>query len=270
MIRRGRRKQNLKDFTKDSLIRHAKQLLYNRWMLLTPPPVEPDKVYDTLLTDEQHRAMELLDATMPSCLERGSQVNVIFDVPAQIKTPIHNKIHEAKYLQLHLPNQRILPNTETYTGTRSPHHRFLVSALPSDMRESLQEWARNWMRAQAETAEVIDKLDSLFTACNTLGQAKRIWPQITGLLTEQAQNKLAQAKVRSPYPDGVLLRDPDVWDDKAHNYKLIGLRKEWEPPALQWYDDRLTESLCLPMQCTLEDSQLERFSLKIDYKFISG
>lgn len=260
-MRRGRRQQNIKDFTSGQLLQHGTWLMYNRWRLLAPHPFEPKAVRDALLTDGQHKAIQLLTMTMPSCLVRTSEVNVVFDRPVAITTK-NGQIHEAKFLTLNLPNAEPMPTTMIYRGV--PVHRFELTSLPKDMQEGLVEWARNWLTHQSETAEVLAKFTRLFGVCGTLGQVVRVWPQVKSLLTELAQQTLAEAKVKSPYPEAVLVRSSD-WDDTKGNYKLLGLKDEWTPEALQWYDDRLTEALCLPEVYTKEDAVHNRWPLEVNF-----
>lgn len=258
---RGHRLQNIKDFTSTLLVHHGTWLMYNRWRLLAPHPFEPKDVRDALLTDGQHKAIQLLDMTMPTCLERTSEVNVVFDRPVAITTK-NGQIHKAKFLTINLPDAMPMPTTMIYRGV--PVHRFELTSLPKDMQDGLVEWARNWLTHQSEAREVVDKFIRLFDVCNTLGQAVRVWPQVKSLLTERAQQKLAEAKVRSPYPEAVLERSSD-WDDAKGNYKLLGLKDEWTPETLQWYDDRLTESLCLPEVYTKEDAVHNRWPLEVNF-----
>ena len=259
-MRYRRRQQNIKDFTGAQLIQHGGWLMYNRQRLLAPPPFEPEKIYDALLTGEQHKAIELLQRTMPSMLSMGAEVNAVFDRDVVVTTSTGHK-HRAKYLEINLPANRVVPDTGLYT-TSGPSHRFLVSALPRDIQDGLQEWARRWLILDAETCEVTARLGALFSVCNTVGQAVRVWPQVKSLLTQRAQTKLAEAKVKSPYPEAVLERSSD-WDDEKNNYKLIGLKDAWKPEALQWYDDRLTEALCLPEVHTKEEAALSNWPLKV-------
>lgn len=256
-----RRQQNIKDFTSDALIAQGKWLMYNRWRLLAPHPFEPGAVYDAVLTDEQHKAFELIERTIPTSASHGDTVNLIFDREVAITTKNGQK-HKAKFLELNLPSPRIVPDTSTYRN--APPHKFYVTSLPREMQEGLQEWARAWLTHQSESAEVLAKFGALFQVCNTIGQAVRVWPQVRSLLTERAQNKLAEAKVRSPYPEAVLERGSD-WDENKGNYKVIGINEAWTPEALQWYDDRLTEALCLPEVYTKEDSHFDRWPLKVEF-----
>lgn len=256
-----RRQQNIKNFTSDQLIAHGKWLMYNRWRLLAPHPFEPDAVYNALLTDEQHKAFEMIERTMPTSANHGNEVNLILDREIAITTK-NGQRHKGTFLELNLVAARIVPDTSTYRNT--PPHKFYLSSLPREMQEGIQEWAHKWLLHQSESAEVLAKFDALFLACNTIGQAVRVWPQVKSLLTERAQNKLAEAKVRSPYPEAVIERSND-WDDNKGNYPIIGVKDEWTEKGLQWYDERLTEALCLPEVYTKEDAHFGRWPLKAEF-----
>lgn len=76
------------------------------------------------------------------------------------------------------------------------------------------------------------------------------------MLPERAQIKLAEAKARSPYPPDVLEPDGDT-----QHWKL---KSEWRPEALEWYDERLTEAMCLPLE--FDETTGARWSIEIEKK----
>lgn len=87
-------------------------------------------------------------------------------------------------------------------------------------------------------------LRKLFVVCNTMGQIKRVWPNACTLLPESAQLILRNAKVQSPYPDGVRITRTDGNGCTSYGPDIDPC---WSAENLSWFDDRLTEALCLPM-----------------------
>ena len=66
--RRRRNSQNVKDFSHEVLKKHAMKILFNRWQLLTPPPLDTNAMWDSLITEDQHAAFKLIQDTLPSAL----------------------------------------------------------------------------------------------------------------------------------------------------------------------------------------------------------
>lgn len=251
--RRRRNTQNVKDFSHEALKKHATKLLNNRWQLLAPPPLDTNAMWDSLLTAEQHRAFTLIENTLPTALSKGTQLFMKFDIPLVFEAPLAGTRFKPDMLELTLPESRPIPDTNLRF---SNGHPLYVSQLPREMRETLCEWVPKWLQAQGETYQVLAKLDELFKVCNTIGHIKRVWPNVATLLPERAQLKLAEAKVKSPYPPGAL----DTWYEENGTQKSK-LKDEWKPEALAWYDERLTEAMCLPLEFEYDEGQ--RWSIEI-------
>ena len=169
--RRRRNSQNVKDFSHEALKKHATKILFNRWQLLTPPPLDPNAMWDTLLTEEQHKAFKLIQDTLPSSLSCGTQLFLKWDLPLRCKAPLIDTEYKPDVLELTLPESRPIPDTNPRYGS---NHKLFVSQLPREMRAALLEWAPKWLWAQGETYQVLAKLDELFKVCNTMGHIKRV------------------------------------------------------------------------------------------------
>jgi hypothetical protein len=249
--RRGEGAKGQKDFAAKVTKQYASRLMYNRWHMLCPFPLEKIDIYNALFSVEQHRAFDLLKRTVPSALSMGTKFNMTFDM--DVNVTVMGCRPRPQWFVVDLDCEVPMPDTATWNGT--PEHVFLVSQLPPHLREPIVEWGARWLTASRETKEVCGKLDKLFDICNTMGQIKRLWPNACNLLPEAAQAKLREAKVKSPYPDAVL---EVAYRDDGKEIALLS--DEWKPEKLDWYDDRLTEALCLPMT-----NPAEGFSVQIEY-----
>ena len=235
-----------KDFAEQTVTDHASKLLHNRWAMLCPFPLDKRAIYQTLFTDEQHRAIELLVNNAPTMIETRSELCFKFDLP--VRGNVLRQVGRPNMLLIKLGDSYPLPDTGSVY--REAQHEYLTSNLPAHLREPLQDWAQRWITASMETRLTNAKLKRLFEVCSTLGQIKRMWPNACNMLPEIAQDKLRDAKVRSPYPEGVV---------ETIGYKgereIKQLKEEWSLKQLAWFDDRITEALCLPLD---EDSDPDK------------
>jgi hypothetical protein len=246
-MRRHRSRMNVKDYSYQAMKNHVIMLMNNRWRLLTPPPLTPDELWDAVLNDEQRRAIELLTATMPSVFSLGTQVFFSWDLPIRCPTLNSEICYTPSFIEATLPHPRPIPNTNLrWIGNQ----KLLVSDLPVRMQKALCEWAPRWAYTKHETNCVLAKIDALFATCNTMGHIKRLWPSVATMLPERAQNKLREAKGKSPYPESAL----DLVET-ADGHVPPRLKPEWEPKELEWFDDRLTEAMCMPLEYDLAAGQ---------------
>jgi hypothetical protein len=250
--RKGEGKKGRKDFAAEAVNKYASKLMNNRWHLLAPFPLERIDIYNALFSIEQHRAFDLLKRTAPTTLSMGSEFNLIFDMSTDVR--VRDRAAKPRYLKVSLDMSMPMPDTNTISGP--PDHTFLLSQLPPHLLEPIMEWSKQWLTACRETREVCGKLTVLFDTCSTMGQIKRVWPNACNLLPDKAQADLRNAKVKSSYPDAVL--DHVNWREDGKEVKT--LKDEWKPETLAWYDDRLTEALCLPMENPDSD-----FDVEIEY-----
>lgn len=248
----GRRRRNRepkpgsKEWAGKAVSEYATKLLYNRWKLLCPFEVPLDRIYQSLFTPEQHTAIEKLLRTAPTVFEMRK--DVMIGVDTACKVTVKGQRLYPSLLHIHFPAQTVLFDSDP------TNHPVLLSQLP--MREEITEWARRWLVAAHETTLVLGKLNHLFNVCSTIGHVKRIWPNAANLLPERSLAKLAEAKVKSPYPADAMT--VVRIDDDGKEIKQLADR--WHPSELEWFDERLTEALCLPMV----DGGVD-FDVKLEY-----
>jgi len=236
--RKGTGKKGMKNFAQTAVTKYASERLQNRWAMLCPFPLDKREIYQTLFSDEQHKAIDLLVRTAPSMITTNSEVCLKFDIP--FRTTVRGKGAEPQRLIVKLGTAYPLPDTGAVF--RDGEHEYLASQLPAQLREPLEEWAKRWLIAALETRQTSAKLYQLFEMCSTIGQVKRVWPNACNMLPEDAQAKLRDAKVKSPYPDDAL--ETIGYRDDGSDIKR--LKDEWSPKTLEWFDDRITEAMCLP------------------------
>lgn len=244
--RRKRRKPNgsgplgVKSRALTDLHSRVNDLLNNRWQLLVPQPFTAMEVYSKLFTPEEFAAIELIRATKPTTINMASQLCVALDDPIVRFRDYGSGSTNLRvgYLELDFDDPVPSPEARPY----QPENHVPFSILPQAMRNEILAWIPKYFEVQYATRRVVDKVDRLFNVCSTLGQIYRVWPNITTLMNRESSDLIAAKKVRSPYPDTVL----DITLDDYGKRVSSRLREEWTPEALQWYDDRLTEALCLP------------------------
>lgn len=251
--KRGEGKKGVKDFAETEVMTRATSILTNRWRMLSPFPLDPLDVYNAVFSPEQHRAIELLKRTMPSALHEGNEIRMTFDLDAYVV--VQGRVPRPQMFSLMLPDSMPLPDFGA--SYRKSRHEMLVSQLPPELRNPLQEWARQWLTAARETSETQAALKKLFNTCNTIGHIKRLWPNACNLLPEKAQLVLRDAKVKSPYPVDAYATQVD---SNGCTSRLPHIDPFWSRDNLAWFDDRLTEALCLPMVDDDED-----FKASIEY-----
>lgn len=245
---RGTGKKAQKDFAADRVKQFAGKLMVNRWQLLAPFPLERIDLYRAAFSVEQHKALDELLRTAPTMLNMGRELTFKFDAPVSVM--VQGLAPRPRYFKITLDMEVPMPDTDTLH--HPPEHPLLVSQLPPHLREPLIEWAHLWLKAGREAREVCGKLERLFDLCTTMGQIKRVWPNACNLLPEQAQAQLREAKVRSPYALAML----DI-EERTDGRETRSLKDEWTPQTLEWYDERLTEALCLPMMDGRENWKAE-------------
>lgn len=236
---RGEGKKGQKDFAEKKVTEYASRILHNRWALLCPFPLNKREIYEALFTADQHRAIDLMVRTTPSMVNMTSEVYFDFDLPVRVK--VQGRFAHPEKLKINFGCNFPLPDTGGFYS--KGEHRYLASQLPPYLREPLHDWSQRWLVASRETNETVAKLTRLFDVCGTMGQIKRVWPNACNLLPDSAQAALREAKVRSKYPDAVL----ECIGYKDSGEGIHQLREEWRPDSLTWFDDRLTEALCLPL-----------------------
>lgn len=229
---RRRRNQSVRDYSKSEVLERVEQRMVNRMGLLAPCPVAPEEIYRHLWTNEERAALRLLKSSMPTLLHRSSDLTLQWDVKEfkvdTVFSPPRMPLTMLVKFGIDLP----LPSTESW---RSGADRVNMSRLPISMVDALVEWGERWVKLDIERAQVHNKVERTFSACNTMGQIHRLWPNLCSFLPELGQEVVRKIKVRSRLPEAVLLD------------------KEWTPAALAPYDAVITEALLLPDETISSD-----------------
>lgn len=236
---RRRHSQNVRDYSKDQVLAAVNTKLEARLKLLAPCPFKSTDVYRYCWTKEERGAIRLLKDRFKTILHHDDDMTLVWDTrqftietaitPPQV--PLH--------LYVKFPKPLPVPATETWRDGRD---RLMLSRLPDHLLDTIEEWGRKWATIRIENTEVYTKVDRIFSACNTMGQVHRLWPNLCSFLPERGQEVLRKMKVRSKLPEAVLHYDDE---NDPENERPI-LDEEWTPKALVPYDTIITEALLLP------------------------
>lgn len=235
---RRRHNQNVRDYSKDQVLQRVSEKLAGRHQLLAPCPFKPTDVYRFCWTKEERSAIRLLKERMPTILHKDDDMTLQWDTrPFIVRTEIApDQIPLNLYVKF--PKPIPVPQTEIWRDGRDS---IMLSRLPDHLLDTIEEWAKRWAKLQIETTQVYEKVDRVFTNCNTMGQIHRLWPNLCSFLPERGQEVLRKMKVRSKLPEAVLHYADD---DEENERPLLDL--EWRPEALRPYDAIITEALLLP------------------------
>lgn len=236
---RRRHNQNVRDYSREQVASAVAERMKIRHHLLAPCPLKPVDIYRHLWTKEERAALRTLKDRMPSILRKDNDVTLEWDVRVfQIDTPLTDPrvpVHLFVNFGTHLP----LPCTDRWSSIADT---LKLSRLPEPMLHTLEEWGRQWLRLEIERECVIDRVEQVFNACNTMGQIHRLWPNLCSFLPERAQEILRKKKVRSKLPEAVMHYDDEKDPENEHPI----LDDEWTPKRLAPYDALITEALLLP------------------------
>lgn len=236
---RRRHNQNVRDYSKSEVLERVGQRMVNRIGLLAPCPVEPKEIYRYLWTKEERAALRLLKSSMLTLLHRDTDLTLQWDVQDfLVETPFTDR-KKPLHLFVQFGAELPLPCTETW---RSLSDKVGMSRLPASMVATLVEWGARWTRLEIEREQVYNKVDRVFSECNTMGQLHRVWPNLCSFLPERGQEIVRNMKVRSRLPKAMLHYDDDKDPENEHPI----LDEEWTPAALAPYDAIITEALLLP------------------------
>lgn len=236
---RRRHNQNVRDYSKSEVLDRVSQRMVNRIGLLAPCPIAPKEIYRHLWTKEERAALRLLKSSMPTLLHRDSALTLQWDVKEFKVDTVFSPPRMPLTMFVKFGTDLPLPCTESW---RSGADMVNMSRLPSSMVDALVEWGERWVRLDIEREQVYSKVDRTFSACNTMGQIHRLWPNLCSFLPERGQEVVRKIKVRSRLPEAVLHYDED--NDPECEHPLLD--EEWKPAALAPYDAVITEALLLP------------------------
>lgn len=234
-----RRNQNVRDYSKAEVSARVARKMTIRHQMLAPCPVKPTEIYRHLWTKDERAALRLLRERMPTALRYDSDMTLDWNVrPFIVETAITDpRVPSALFFRFSktLP----APCTDAWNSSRDT---LGVSRLPEPMLDTLEEWAKRWVKLDTERMYVCEQVDRIFDACNTMGQLHRLWPNLCSFLPERGQAVVRNIKVRSRLPEAVLHYDEDKDPENEHPL----LEDEWKPEALAPYDALITEALLLP------------------------
>lgn len=236
------RKQNVRDFSRDEVLGKVSTVMLSRHIQLAPCPVPPADFYRYCWTNEEKAAIRLLNKVAPTLLRRQSALTLDWDLPVFVVKCLESTAQRPVGIRVEFGEELPLPSTDHWRSQRSP---LPISRLPEGMQDILETWAKKWVRLSIEKDEVYNKVNRVFSACNTMGQVYRIWPNVCSFLPERGQEVLRNAKVRSKLPEALIHYSHEDYDSK----KPL-LDRDWSPEALAPYDTIITEALLLP---TLEE-----------------
>jgi hypothetical protein len=236
-----RRQQNIRDYSSEHAMAKVRSKMLNRWKLLAPMPITPMMIYMGLFNKDEIRAILTLRKRLHSILREDNDIDIQWDCDKYtLAHPLLAAAVAPHSMRVGLPVEVPLPKSEEW---RSDGDKVLLSDFPDSVRAPMVDWSKLYIKQSIEYLAVEDKVSKCFSLCNTMGQVKRVWPNLCSFLPDRAQEVLRNAKVQSRYPDGVL--DFSEVSGEENEYSLAKLNSEWEPAALVPYDMLITEALVL-------------------------
>jgi hypothetical protein len=243
-----RRNQNVRDYSREHVLTNVKGKLNNRLHLFADPDISPLEVYRGLWNKDEAAALKALRQRYTTILREDSDFEVQWDISKFAYKPAlaPGRVFTPTKLYVYLPRELPVPQTEEW---RSEGNKVNLSQLPLPLQEKLIPWGKKFVQADVDTDLTIAKVDSCFSVCNTMGQIKRVWPNLCSFLPERAQEILRNAKVRSRLPE-------DVVETDLETGKTV-LVDDWNPKTLVPFDMIITESLILPERESEGDFRLK-------------
>jgi len=132
------------------------------------------------------------------------------------------------------------PMPITNLGWGEPNFR-MTSRNP--FYDEVKEWANKFGNLTAEWRAVRQHADNVMRTANTLGQARRLWPELAEFFT-RAQLDRAPMQKSSPLPDGCYTYSD--YDDDGDEPPKRTLDACWEPGYTDPLNLLVTEALMLP------------------------
>ena len=216
-----RRNKTVNEFVNENLKGKVSGLMDSRRRLLAPFPVAAERIYRSVWTPEERAAIRVcvkrkeflregnrIVLKMPVVLRGDETMTTVVGMTISLKQP------------LPMPGYSVSVPYENL----EPEH---VAAL--------QEWAPRWIELRQEQNRLLTRLEQCGKVCKTFGQLYRLWPDILSFFGEAGQQKVREARVRSAYPDAVLLFDG-----------AKSLRPEWAPETFAPFTSMIAECLMLP------------------------
>lgn len=242
-MRRRRGMQSARDYTAEVVGRDVQDALMNRWRLLSQFPLGAKEVWETLIPPEIHKAANEVKAVFPSMLRYGNYFSIDWDeFQPRVRNPMWDFIRgenaqrmltEKKVesfaptsLQINLPSEDddkfYIPRDQVFT----------FSHLPQHMKDQLIEWANATMKYHVQAVVLHQIVTRVFYNCNTMGQVKRVWPNLMNFFPLAARQKVEAMVKQSKLPEGF------------EYYQVKG--EIFDPAHIEQFDMIITEALILP------------------------
>ncbi len=225
----SRRRRNVErhagDFVYENLSSTVHSMMENRHRLLAPFPLDPMAIYPFFWTAEERKALDTLKGH-PELIRNWKSVilHQHFDGKKS------DKIVLAK-IGISLPEE--MPKVRGALDARE---------LPEEMQEKLREWVPYWMSLRNDTKKLVAKIKDTACVCKTYGQVARLWPDLEGFFPQWGRSKVANAKVRSAYPERALewSRNPETGEHECE------LQDKFKPESFVPFAEMIAECLMLP------------------------
>jgi hypothetical protein len=218
MRRRGRQSQ--RDYSREVVSGEIEKAMINRMKLLSPFPLDPMEVHQAIIEPEIHAAAAIIQNWNGTMLERDHTL------PIQWRTS-SAPAYRPKLVMVTLPYTDYLDRP--YMPDRP---NFFMGGLPHVMREKLTAWAEGYIKHRTEMLAIKRLTDDVFNVCNTMGQVKRVWPNLMNFMPTEARQKVEAMVKQSKLPDGF---EYNQAPGEIYHYKNI-----------EAYDVIITEALILP------------------------
>lgn len=220
MSRRRRDVQaNASLYVQNELKDKVKKLMENRHRLIAKFPLDPMEIYKLLYTEKQWEAVQVLQGI--NGLTRTSK-----------SLEIKNVVIEGRLAKVNVnfPDELIMA-----WGATVP-----FDDVPLHMQDEILKWVPVWQEYKNQTDELCRRVREVGKVCGTYGQVFRIWPDLRGFFGERGRSKVAEARVRSKYPDAAC-----KWESDMDDAKWV-LKDEFRLESFAKYEMWIAECLMLP------------------------
>jgi hypothetical protein len=243
MRRRGRQSQ--RDYSREVVSGEIEKAMINRMKLLSPFPLDPMEVHQAIIEPEIHAAAAIIQNWNGTMLERDHTLPIQWRTSSApvVTNPFANfargqrgsvvlkdfmaAAYRPKLVMVTLPYTDYLDRP--YMPDRP---NFFMGGLPHVMREKLTAWAEGYIKHRTEMLAIKRLTDDVFNVCNTMGQVKRVWPNLMNFMPTEARQKVEAMVKQSKLPDGF---EYNQAPGEIYHYKNI-----------EAYDVIITEALILP------------------------
>jgi hypothetical protein len=205
------------------------RIMRQRRAILAPFPFVDEDVFWSLYDPAVVDRVRFLYKHMPNVLHR--------DTDFTVEVPLHGK--ERTFVRFYLRDgsncRRALPMPNVgYSESEFKMRK------DNQFYDGVVEWAGKFRILTDDWNRVRLHADSVMSTANTLGQARRLWPELAEFFTRQQLDRAPMQKT-SPMPEGCYHYD---YDDANNETKK--LKSEFEPGFTDPLNLLITEALMLP------------------------